>query len=141
MKIGILNGPNLNLLGQREPQVYGGATFEDFLAQLKAQYPDISIDYFQSNEEGALVNALHKMAIDCKGIIFNPAAFTHTSLALADATKAVNVPLIEVHISNVYRRESFRHKSYISPAALGVISGLGLNGYRLALEAIRDLKL
>lgn len=139
MKIGILNGPNLNLLGQREPQIYGSSNFEEFFGQLKEAYPELELDYFQSNEEGLLVNALHRMAEDCKGIVFNPAAFTHTSLALADAAKAVDIPIIEVHISNVYRRESFRHKSYISPAAHGVISGLGLNGYRLALEAIRDL--
>lgn len=139
MKIGILNGPNLNLLGQREPGLYGAQSFEDFLVQLRKDFSDIEIDYFQSNEEGELVSALHRMADSCKGIILNPAAFTHTSLALADAAKGVEIPIIEVHISNVYRRESFRHKSYISPAALGVISGLGLKGYQLALEALIEL--
>lgn len=136
MKIGIINGPNLNLLGKREPEIYGGERFENFLDQLQVKFESIELDYFQSNEEGALVNALHRMAEDCQAIILNPAAFTHTSLALADAAKAIDIPLVEVHISNVYKREGFRHKSYISPAALGLISGFGLDGYRLALEAL-----
>ena len=136
MKIGILNGPNLNLLGSREPEVYGHKGFEDYLQSLEQRFPEHEFRYFQSNEEGALVNALHNFAQDCEGIIFNPAAFTHTSLALADAAKAVDIPIIEVHISNVYQREGFRHKSYISPAAKGVITGLGLQCYELAVRAL-----
>ncbi len=136
MKIGIINGPNLNLLGRREPEIYGEVGFENFLAQLKSSFPEHQIQYFQSNEEGALVNALQEMSLDCDALILNPAAFTHTSLALADAAKAVDKPLVEVHISNIYQRERFRHKSYISPAATGLISGFGLDGYRLAIEAV-----
>ncbi|MCR9153589.1 MAG: type II 3-dehydroquinate dehydratase [Croceimicrobium sp.] len=136
MKVGILNGPNLNLLGKREPEIYGEKGFTAFLDQLRLSFPEVELSYFQSNEEGKLVDALHLMAQDCQGIIFNPAAFTHTSIALADAAKAVDCPIIEVHISNVYQRESFRHKSYISAAAMGTITGLGLQGYALALRAL-----
>lgn len=136
MKVGILNGPNLNLLGQREPEIYGQQGFETYLSVLRERYPNLEILYFQSNEEGALINALHDFAAQCEGIIINPAAFTHTSLALADAAKGVSCPIIEVHISNVYQREGFRHKSYVSPAAKGVITGLGLKGYELALQAL-----
>ncbi len=136
MKVGILNGPNLNLLGQREPEIYGAEGFDNTLQNLRSDFPEIDIDYFQSNEEGALIDALHRMAAESQGIIINPAAFTHTSLALADAAKSVSCPIIEVHISNVYSREGFRHKSYISPAVKGVITGLGLKGYELALRAL-----
>lgn len=136
MKVGILNGPNLNLLGQREPEIYGQQGFEAYLQALRERYPQHELPYFQSNEEGALINALHEFAAQCEGIILNPAAFTHTSLALADAAKSVSCPIIEVHISNVYQREGFRHKSYVSPAAKGVITGLGLKGYELALLAL-----
>lgn len=138
MKIGILNGPNLNLLGQREPEIYGAEGFEAYLKSLKDRFPQYEFRYFQSNDEGALVEELQQMAKDCVGIVFNPAAFTHTSLALADAAKGVDCPIIEVHISNVYQREGFRHKSYISPAAKGVITGLGLKGYELAIQALVD---
>lgn len=136
MKIGIINGPNLNLLGQREPDVYGKERFENFMDQLSLNFETHQFQYFQSNEEGALVNALHEMAETCQGIVLNPAAFTHTSLALGDAVKGIDIPLIEVHISNVYGRESFRHKSYVSPGALAVISGFGLDSYRLAIEGL-----
>jgi len=138
MKIGILNGPNLNLLGQREPEIYGKDGFETYLERLMEQFPDHHLSYYQSNEEGDLVNALHEMGESCDGIVFNPAAFTHTSLALGDAAKALEVPVVEVHISNVYQREGFRHKSYISPAAKGVITGLGLRGYELAIRYLLD---
>lgn len=136
MKIGILNGPNLNLLGQREPEIYGDQAFESIISRLEAAYPAVQFEVFQSNQEGELIDRLHRMADECDGLILNPAAFTHTSLALADAVKAVTVPVVEVHLSNVYRREGFRHKSYVSPAALGTISGFGLDGYRLATEAL-----
>lgn len=136
MKVGILNGPNLNLLGKREPEIYGHQGFESYLEKLQADFPEHEILYRQSNVEGELVNAIHDLAEECEGIIFNPAAFTHTSIALADAAKSIDCPIIEVHLSNVYQRESFRHKSYLSPAAKGVITGLGLKGYELALRAL-----
>lgn len=134
MRIGIINGPNLNLLGQREPEIYGQKGFEAFLADLRADFPNVELLYFQSNAEAELVNTLHQFGASCQGIIFNPAAYTHTSIALADAVKAISIPVIEVHISNVFQRESYRHHSYISPAAQGVISGLGLEAYRLAIR-------
>lgn len=136
MKVGIINGPNLNLLGSREPDIYGRLGFESQLQQLREKYADHEILYFQSNDEAQLIEALHRMGQDCGGIVFNPAAYTHTSLALGDAVKALNCPLIEVHISNVYQRENFRHKSYISSAAKGIITGLGLKGYDLAIQAL-----
>jgi 3-dehydroquinate dehydratase-2 len=135
MKLGIINGPNLNLLGKREPQIYGEEGFASYLQYLRNRYPKVEFRYFQSNDEGTLVDALHDMDDWAEGIVLNPAAFTHTSLALGDAVKAISVPIVEVHISNVYQREGFRHKSYISPAAKGVITGLGLNGYDLAIQA------
>lgn len=138
MKIGILNGPNLNLLGQREPGIYGDQGFEAFFKSLQEQFPEHELLYHQSNEEGSLVTALQDFDAACQGIVFNPAAFTHTSIALADAAKAIACPLIEVHISNVYQREGFRHKSYISAAAKGTITGLGLKGYELAVRALLD---
>lgn len=138
MKIGILNGPNLNLLGQREPGIYGDQGFEAYFKKLQLQFPEHELLYYQSNEEGSLVNALQKFGNSCEGIVFNPAAFTHTSIALADAAKALSCPIIEVHISNVYQREGFRHKSYISSAAKGTITGLGLKGYELALSALLE---
>lgn len=136
MKIGILNGPNLNLLGQREPEIYGEEGFNAYFQKLENQFAKHELVYHQSNEEGSLVNSLHELARSCDGIIFNPAAFTHTSIALADAAKAIDCPLIEVHISNVHQREGFRHKSYISAAAKGIITGLGLKGYELAIRAL-----
>ncbi len=135
MKVCIINGPNLNLLGTREPDVYGSLSFTEFMDELKKKYKDISIDYFQSNIEGELIDKLHEVGFDYDGIILNAAAYTHTSIGIGDAVKAVETPVIEVHISNVYSREEFRHISYIAPNAKGVIVGLGLKGYELALQA------
>lgn len=132
----ILNGPNLNLLGRREPEVYGSTTFEDYLATLRTQFPDVELSYFQSNHEGALLDKLHEMGFSCDGIVLNAGAYTHTSIALADAIGAISAPVIEVHISNVHRREAFRHHSFLSAKAAGVIVGLGLRGYELAIRAL-----
>lgn len=137
MRIAIINGPNLNLLGTRQPEIYGSQTFEQYLEKLKVQYPEVEFTYFQSNVEGELVNAIQKMGVECEAIILNAAAYTHTSVAIGDAVAAVSVPVIEVHISNVQARESFRHHSYITKHAAGVISGFGLEGYRLAVEGVR----
>lgn len=134
MKILIINGPNINLLGKREPSIYGSVTFEDYLASLRARYADVQIDYFQSNIEGELINKIHEAGFEVDGIVLNAGAYTHTSIALQDAIRAVSAPVIEVHISNVHARESFRHVSMIACACKGVICGLGLNSYRLALE-------
>ncbi len=136
MKILILNGPNLHLLGVREPSIYGHSSFDDYLTLLRTQYPQVEIDYFQSNIEGELINKIHEVGFSFDGIIFNAGAYTHTSIALLDAIKAVSAPVVEVHISNVHRREAFRHKSMISAGCKGVICGFGLNSYRLALEAL-----
>lgn len=134
MRILIMNGPNINLLGKREPSIYGSVTFEDYLASLRARYADVQIDYFQSNIEGELINKIHEAGFEVDGIVLNAGAYTHTSIALQDAIRAVSAPVIEVHISNVHARESFRHVSMIASACKGVICGLGLNSYRLALE-------
>jgi len=134
MKIAIINGPNLNLLGQREPGIYGSKGFDAFLDELKEKYPDISLEYFQSNIEGELVDALQKFGKDSDGIILNPAAYTHTSVAIGDAIAAIEAPVIEVHISNVQAREEFRKISHVSAKALGTIAGLGLTGYQLAVD-------
>lgn len=131
----ILNGPNLNLLGKREPEVYGHMSFEDYLTELQTKFSDITIKYFQSNHEGDLIDAI-QAANDLLGVVFNPGGYSHTSIALADAIRSVKVPVIEVHISNIFAREEFRHKSYTSAAAKGSISGLGLLGYQLAIEAL-----
>lgn len=136
-KIQIINGPNLNLLGKREPTVYGNASFESYLAELKGKYPQCEISYFQSNVEGEMINKIHEVGFDYDGIIMNAGAYTHTSIALHDAIKSVTTPVIEVHISNVHARESFRHVSMISAACKGVILGFGLDSYRLALEAFQ----
>lgn len=136
MKILILNGPNLNLLGVREPSIYGHSSFNDYLTLLRTQYPQVEIDYFQSNIEGELISKIHEVGFSFDGIIFNAGAYTHTSIALLDAIKAVSAPVVEVHISNVHQREEFRHKSMISAGCKGVICGFGLNSYRLALEAL-----
>lgn len=133
MKISIINGPNLNLLGKREPSVYGTESFEDFLSYLKGKYTNIEFSYFQSNVEGEIINELHRIGFDHDGIIFNPGGYTHTSVAIGDAVAAIPAPVIEVHISNVYAREEFRKTSFVSPKAKGIISGLGLKGYELAL--------
>lgn len=133
LKIAILNGPNLNLLGKREPEVYGHQTFEDYLTSLRNKYPSVDIHYYQSNVEGELINEIQKQGFDVDGIIFNPGGYTHTSVALRDAVSAIPAPVIEVHISNVHAREDFRQVSYISGVAKGTIAGLGLKGYELAL--------
>jgi 3-dehydroquinate dehydratase-2 len=135
MQLLILNGPNLNLLGKREPEVYGYSTFDDYFTQLKEKFPQVAFVYYQSNVEGELINKLHECGFSYDGIIFNPGGYTHTSIALGDAVAAIKAPVIEVHISNVFAREEFRHISYIAPKAKGSITGLGLDGYRLAIEA------
>lgn len=135
MKILILNGPNLNLLGRREPSIYGNLTFDEFFESLKRNHPTIELHYFQSNIEGELINKLHEVGFSYHGIIFNAGAYTHTSVAIGDAIKGIDTPVIEVHISNVHARENFRHISYIAPNAKGVIAGFGLQSYELALES------
>jgi 3-dehydroquinate dehydratase-2 len=130
----IINGPNLNLLGKREPSVYGNQSFEDYFSTLSQKYPAISLSCFQSNHEGEIIDKLHAIGFDYQGIILNAGAFTHTSIAIRDAIAAITAPVIEVHISNVHARESFRHHSTISPVVKGVIIGLGLSGYALALD-------
>lgn len=135
MKIIIINGPNLNLLGKREPEIYGSQTFEDFFQTLKNEFKDIEIDYFQSNIEGEIINKIQETGFTYDGIILNAGAYTHTSIGISDAIKAITTPVIEVHISNTFSRETFRHQSYISPVAKGVIIGFGLDGYRLALKS------
>ena len=136
MKIQIINGPNINLLGKREPSVYGNRSFEDYLAELKKGYPQVEFEYFQSNIEGEMINKIHEIGFEYDGIILNAGAYTHTSIALLDAIRAIKTPVIEVHISNVHAREEFRHKSMISAACMGVICGFGLHSYRLAVEAL-----
>lgn len=139
MTIQIINGPNLNLLGTREPGIYGAMSFEEYLRQLRELYPDIKIDYYQSNVEGELINKMQQTGFDCDGIVLNAGAYTHTSVALHDCIRSLKSPVIEVHISNVHQREEFRHRSMISSACKGVICGFGLDSYRLAIEAIRNL--
>ena len=134
-KIQIINGPNLNLLGKREPTVYGNASFEDYLSELRAHFPQWEISYYQSNVEGEIINKIHEVGFEYDGIVLNAGAYTHTSIALYDAIKAVTTPVVEVHISNVHARESFRHVSMISAACRGVILGFGLDSYRLAIES------
>ncbi len=134
-KILIINGPNLNLLGKREPAIYGHASFDDYLKVLRGKYPQCDIAYYQSNIEGELINKIHETGFEYDGIILNAGAYTHTSVALHDAIKAVTTPVVEVHISNVHAREAFRHVSMISAACKGVIVGFGLDSYRLALES------
>lgn len=135
MKIAIINGPNLNLLGVREPSIYGSEGFESYLKTLREKYSDVEISYFQSNHEGAIIDELHRVGFDYDGIVLNAGAYTHTSIAIADAISAINTPVIEVHISNVHKREEFRHHSMISRVCKGVIAGFGLDSYRLAIEA------
>ncbi len=136
MKIQVINGPNINLLGKREPSIYGSTSFEDYLRTLRTDYPALRIDYYQSNVEGEMINKLHEVGFEYDGIVLNAGAYTHTSIALQDAIRAITAPVIEVHISNVHKREEFRHKSMISCACLGVICGFGLDSYRLAVEAL-----
>lgn len=140
MKIQIINGPNLNLLGVREPTIYGSGTFTEFFETLKSKYPIVEFEYFQSNTEGCLIDKIHEVGFDCDGIVLNAGAYTHTSVALLDAIKAVTAPVIEVHISNVHCREEFRHHSMISSGCKGVICGFGLDSYRLAVEAILNFR-
>ncbi len=134
----IVHGPNLNLLGQREPEIYGSRSFTDFLAELTAQFPEHQIQYFQSNVEGALIDCLQEATQRVDGIILNAGGFTHTSVALADAVASIPVPVMEVHISNIFGRESFRHVSLLQSKCVGTIAGLGLEGYRLAIEWLAD---
>ena len=137
MKILIINGPNLNLLGTREPQYYGTGTMDSVLDALKSQYPDVQFDYYQSNVEGLLIDRLHQTLEEpCDGVVLNAGAYTHTSVALRDAIAAIKVPVVEVHISNVHSREEFRHRSLISAVCKGVICGFGLDSYRLGVEAL-----
>lgn len=133
-KLIIINGPNLNLLGKREPNIYGSLTFTEFLDEIIEKYPKVSIAYFQSNIEGELINKLHEVGFSYDGIILNAAAYTHTSIGLGDAIKAIETPVVEVHISNTFNREEFRHQSFISPNARGVILGFGLQSYELAIQ-------
>ena len=135
-KIIIINGPNLNLLGKREPAVYGNQNFETFFGQLKESHPDVELSYFQSNVEGELINKLHEVGFTYDSIILNAGAYTHTSIAIADAIRGITTPVLEVHISNVFARENFRHHSYLSEVCKGVIVGFGLDSYRLAIESI-----
>ncbi len=138
MKILILNGPNLNLLGKREPGIYGCRGFEEYFDELKAQFPEVELSYFQSNIEGELINSIHEVGLSSDGIVFNAGSYTHTSIALQDAIRGVKTPVVEVHISNVHQREEFRHHSMISCACAGVICGFGLDSYRLAVEALKN---
>lgn len=136
MKILIINGPNLNLLGRREPSIYGNLSFDEFYTTLKKKYADVELEYFQSNIEGEIIDKLHEVGFSCDGIVMNAGAYTHTSVAIGDAVKGIESPVIEVHISNIHQREDFRHVSYIAPNARGVIAGFGLQSYELALESI-----
>lgn len=137
MKLIIINGPNLNLLGKRETSIYGNQSFEDYFKELKSKYKAIDIDYYQSNIEGELIDKLHEVGFSYDGIILNAGAYTHTSVGIGDAIKGINTPVVEVHISNTFSRESFRHESFISPNAKGVVLGFGLKSYELALNSFQ----
>ena len=139
MKIVIINGPNLNLLGKRQPEIYGTKSFAEYYQELKTQFPDHSLDYFQSNHEGAIIDKLHEVGFDTCGIILNPGGLTHTSVSLGDAVAAISAPVIEVHISNIQGREEFRKVSYIEPHCVGHFIGLGLDGYQMATEFLGNL--
>lgn len=134
-KLIVINGPNLNLLGKREPEIYGASSFEEFFNELKETYNTIELYYFQSNIEGEIINKLHEVGFKYDGVILNAAAYTHTSVAIADAVKGIETPVVEVHISNVHSRETFRHISYLAPNAKGVITGFGLQSYKLAIQS------
>ena len=134
MRIAIINGPNLNLLGKREPDVYGTSSFEEFSKTLQQQFPQVQFSYFQSNVEGELINELHRVGFEWDGVVINPGGYTHTSVALGDAIAAITTPVVEVHISNVHAREEFRKISHVSAKAKGTIAGLGLQGYALAVQ-------
>lgn len=135
MKILILNGPNLNLLGRREPSVYGNRSFDEYFQVLQKRYAKHDLEYFQSNSEGEIISKIHQVGFDYDGIVLNAGAYTHTSIAIADAIRAVHTPVVELHISNVYAREEYRHRSMIAPACRGCICGFGLKGYDLAIES------
>ena len=135
-KIIIINGPNLNLLGKREPEIYGSETFEDYFQTLKRNFQDIELEYYQSNVEGSLIDKLHEVGFSYDGIILNAGAYTHTSVGIGDAVASIETPVVEVHISNTYNREDFRHKSYISPNAKGIVIGFGLKSYDLGLNSL-----
>lgn len=135
MKITIINGPNLNLLGRREPEIYGSDTFEELFITLKAKFPEVELSYYQSNIEGELIDKLHEVGFATDGIILNAAAYTHTSVGIGDAVKGIETPVVEVHISNVHAREEFRQTSFIAPNAEGVIFGFGIKGYELAIQS------
>lgn len=134
MKVIIINGPNLNLLGVREKSIYGSESFEDYFQKLTLKFPDIQLEYFQSNHQGALIDKLHAVGFECDGIVLNAGGLTHTSVALADAIAAITTPTLEVHISNIHAREAFRHHSYLTKNCVGIIAGLGLRGYELGIE-------
>ncbi len=138
-KILILNGPNLNLLGKREPGIYGSQSFEEYFELLKRTFPDVELHYYQSNYEGALLDKIHEIGFTFDGLVINAGAYTHTSVALADALSAVSTPAVEVHISNIHKREPFRHHSYLTSVCAGMICGLGLTGYELAVRYLVDL--
>lgn len=134
-KLIIINGPNLNLLGKREPEIYGSLTFTEFFDSIKEKYPDVELSYYQSNIEGEIIDKLHEVGFTYDGVILNAGAYTHTSIGIGDAIKGITSPVVEVHISNTFGRESFRHQSYISPNAKGVILGFGLQSYELAIKS------
>lgn len=136
MNIQIINGPNLNLLGVREKSIYGDASFESYLEQLIARYPDVTLSYYQSNVEGEIINKLHEVGFSFDGIVINAGAYTHTSVGIGDAIAGINTPVVEVHISNVYKREEFRHSSMLAKNCKGVIAGFGMDSYRLAIESL-----
>ncbi len=135
MQIVIINGPNLNLLGTREPEIYGNSTVEEYLKILIAEFPSVDFVYFQSNIEGEIINKLHEVGFSADGIILNAGAYTHTSIAIGDAIKAIKTPVVEVHLSNVFARESFRHESFLTPVCKGCISGFGMQSYKLAVQS------
>ena len=136
MKVSIINGPNLNLIGTREPSVYGNQTFEAYFENLKKQFPEVHFDYFQSNVEGELINRLHEVGFSSDAILLNAGAYTHTSVAIGDAIKGIDTSVIEIHISNTFAREDFRHTSYLTPVVKGLIIGFGLDSYRLGVESV-----
>jgi 3-dehydroquinate dehydratase II len=138
LKICIINGPNLNLLGKREPEIYGSTSFEGFFETLKIKYADLELSYFQSNIEGEIIDKLHEIGFDYDAILLNAGGYTHTSVAISDAIAGISTPVLEVHISNIYKREEFRHKSIISKECVGMISGLGLQGYTLGIQYFID---
>lgn len=135
MKLIIINGPNLNLLGKREPEIYGSTTFEEFFRKLQLKFKNVELAYYQSNIEGELIDKLHEVGFNYDGIILNAAAYTHTSVGIGDAIKSIETPVVELHISNIHAREEFRHQSFIAPNAKGVIFGFGLKGYELAVQS------